>query len=119
KQKNVIRKFWEYLETEGYRMNTIRLKQKKYEKKQTFALTHQEIQWLYSVTDRSAIGYRDRCMLAVYYGCGLRRSEGIRLTVTDIDFGKSRLLVRKAKNGHERYVMFSPKVQQIIEDYVY
>jgi site-specific recombinase XerD len=119
KQKNVIRKFWAYLESEGYRVNPIRLKQKRYNKQETFALTHQEIQWLYSVTDSSAIGYRDRCMLALYYGCGLRRSEGIRLTITDIDFGKSRLLVRKTKNGHERYVMLSPKAQQLIEDYVY
>lgn len=119
KQKNVTRKFWAYLESEGYRVNPIRLKQKAYGKKETFALTHQEIQWLYSVTDTSAIGYRDRCMLALYYGCGLRRSEGIRLTVTDIDFGKARILIRKTKNGHERYVMLSPKVQLLIEDYVY
>jgi integrase/recombinase XerD len=58
-------------------------------------------------------------MLALYYGCGLRRSEGLKLTLTDIDFGKGRLLIRIPKNKRDRYVLMSPKVQQMVEEYVY
>ena len=33
---------------------------------------------------QKAIQQRDRAMLGVYYGCGLRKSEGTNLTVSDI-----------------------------------
>lgn len=39
-------------------------------------LTKREIQALYEVTGDSVLGIRDRAMLAVYYGCGLRLNEG-------------------------------------------
>lgn len=120
KHKNGIRRLWEYLQNvEGLKLNPLTLREKRYNRKSAVALTHQEIQWLYSVTDTSTIGYRDRCMLALYYGCGLRRGEGIKLLLTDIDFSKGRILIRLPKNKSDRYVIMTPKVQKFIEDYVY
>ena len=120
KHKNAIRKLWKYLNTEGIKVNAIHLQQKKTSNpNEATVLSHTEIEQLYSVCDSSAIGYRDKAMLAVYYGCGMRKSEGLRLLLTDFDFGKGRIHVRKAKNNRERYVMMSPKVQQQIEEYIY
>lgn len=120
KHKNVIRQFWKYLHSEEIKYNVVRLRQKKQsEQKHPTVLTHEEIEWLYSVCDDSAIGHRDRCTLALYYGCGMRKSEGLRLQITDIDFGKGRIHVRKTKNNRERYVMMSPVVQKQVEEYVY
>lgn len=120
KHKNTIRQFWKYLNAEGIKANAIRLKQKKaYNMEETTVLTHEEIQQLYSVCDSSAIGYRDKAMLSLYYGCGMRKSEGLRLLLTDFDFGKGRIHVRQAKNARERYVIMSPTVQQQIEEYIY
>lgn len=120
KHKNTIRKFWKYLNSEQIKVNAITLKQnKKTEQEEPTVLTHEEIKQLFAVCNASAIGYRDRAMLAIYYGCGMRKSEGLRLLLTDIDFNKGRIHVRKSKNNRERYVMMSPIVQQQIEEYVY
>lgn len=65
-----------------------------------------------------AMGQRDRAIIAVYYGCGLRRSEGIRLNITDIDLQQKLLFVRKAKGNKQRYVPIANKHVQDIKDYL-
>jgi len=66
-----------------------------------------------------AIQARDRAMLAVYYGCGLRRSEGVSLDVGDINFDRSILHVRKGKNYKERFVPVSKTNLKHLQDYIY
>ena len=120
KHKYAIRTFWLFLNKEGIRVNPIRLKHiRRGERKHSSALTREEIEQLFSVCDNSAIGYRDRAMLALYYGCGIRKSEGLRLLISDIDFGKGRIHIRKTKNNRERYVAMIPSVQKHIEEYVF
>lgn len=119
KHKNNIRKFWSYLSSENTKVVSLHLKAKPKVKEDTIVLTKEEINQLYSVCNETAIGYRDKAMLALYYGCGLRKSEGLRLLVTDIDFNRNRIRIRKTKTNRERYVMMSPTVQQQIEDYLY
>ena len=80
-------------------------------------LTLQEINALYEATYmqkwfaraetkeyQKAIQQRDRAMLGVYYGCGLRKSEGTSLTVSDILIERKLVFVRKGKGCKERYV---------------
>lgn len=117
---NAISKFWKYLDIEGIESQVIFIRhRKKAAQKNITVLTHGEIQQLYSVCDTSEQGYRDRAIIAIYYGCGMRNAEGLRLLITDIDFNRGRIHVKKSKNNRERYVMMSPKVQQQIEEYVY
>lgn len=66
-----------------------------------------DYRWKYAMT-----GLRDRAMLGVYYGCGLRRSEGLSLDITDIDLNRSLLHVRKGKGSKERFVPVSESVMQ-------
>jgi len=47
---------------------------------------------------------RDRCILEVLYGCGLRKGEMARLIVDDIDFDGGIIIVREGKGGHDRLV---------------
>src|SRR3712207_7457211 len=49
-----------------------------------------------------------------FYGCGLRRSEGIGLDVEDVLFSKGLLYVRNSKNYTERYVPLSPSIAEDI-----
>lgn len=72
-------------------------------------LTKQEIQSLYEVTGDSVLGIRDRAMLAVYYGCGLRLNEGASLELRDIIGDRKLLHVRKGKWYKERYVPIAAK----------
>ena len=53
---------------------------------------------------QKAIQQRDRAMLGIYYGCGLRKSEGIGLTVNDILTERKLIFIRKGKGCKERYV---------------
>ena len=81
-------------------------------------LTKQEIQQLYEVTADSVLGMRDRAMLAVYYGCGLRLNEGVHLELRDVIRDKQILHVRKGKRYKERLVPMNQKTMQMITLYI-
>ena len=53
---------------------------------------------------QGAIQQRDRAMLGIYYGCGLRKSEGTNLITGDILTERKLVFVRKGKGSKERYV---------------
>jgi len=84
-------------------------------------LTKEEIKQLYDITfephrkNTLAIGQRDRAIIAIFYGCGLRKDEGTRLNINDIDLNKALLFVRKAKGNKQRYV---PIARQNLEDLI-
>jgi integrase/recombinase XerD len=120
KQIDTLNKFFKYLNhTNQYKQNITLKKQKEEEIKKREILTKQEIQQLYNATDNSPIGMRDRAMLAVYYACGIRKREGLELEISDVLFERRLLYVRKAKNGHERYVPINLKALQDLENYIY
>jgi len=81
-------------------------------------LTIAEIKELYEATDSSILGLRDKVMLGIFYGCGLRRNEGVHLDVSDIDFKANLVYVRKGKNYKERYVPTNEMTLQHIKDYL-
>lgn len=81
-------------------------------------LTMAEVKELYAATDGSVLGLRDKVMLGIFYGCGLRRNEGVQLDVSDIDFKAKLVYVRKGKNYKERYVPANETTLQHIKDYL-
>jgi len=88
-------------------------------------LTQAEIKAIYEATynntkriNTTAFGQRDRAMLAVYYGCGLRRNEGYNLLTSDIQIDKKLIYVRKGKGNKERFVPIADKGLQDIEEYL-
>lgn len=132
KHIQALKKFAEYLRKA--RRQT--LPQIKIENEQTQQrinyLTKKQITQLFLVTYRGpnkppntstsvieAIQARDRAMLAVYYGCGLRRNEGVHLDVADINFDKKLLHVRKGKNYKERHVPISQANYKYLSEYIY
>jgi integrase/recombinase XerD len=52
----------------------------------------------------SLLGRRDRALLEVLYGTGLRRGECLRLDIADVDLGQELLLVRSGKGTKDRMV---------------
>ena len=111
-------KFFEYLRQTGNVTiipDSLQYMEEQY--KPRVVLTLQEISSLYEATYmqkwfaraetkeyQKAIQQRDRAMLGVYYGCGLRKSEGASLTVSDILTERKLIFVRKGKGCKERYV---------------
>jgi integrase/recombinase XerD len=81
-------------------------------------LTRAEIRRLYGVTGENVLGLRDRAMLSVFYGCGLRLQEGAGLECSDIGHDKRMLYVRRGKGYKERYVPIAEKPYQDIQVYI-
>jgi integrase/recombinase XerC len=60
---------------------------------------------------------RDRCLLEMLYGCGLRVSEAVGLNLDDIDFTERWLRVR-GKGRKERQVPFGAKAAEALQRYL-
>ena len=60
-----------------------------------------------------------KLIFALYYGCGLRRTEGYKLTVNDIDFEKRTIFIRQGKNYKDRIVPMNGSVYKALEHYIY
>jgi site-specific recombinase XerD len=84
------------------------------EYKQREVVTTEEIKELYAACQTK----RDKALLSLAYGCGLRRSEMIRLNHTDINLHKGILTVVNGKNGKSRIVPLSDKVIADIREYL-
>lgn len=53
---------------------------------------------------------KQRTLLMVIYGAGLRVSEAVKLRINDIDRARMTLHIRCSKGGKDRYVVLSPVV---------
>lgn len=95
-------------------------------------LTQEEIQQLYKATELyptdteriapwmyEALAKRDRAMLTILYGCGLRRNEAVHLDISDVQTEKNYVYVRKGKNYKERFVPINAKGLHYLQDYIY
>jgi integrase/recombinase XerD len=99
----------------------------------TDILTQEEIKLLFKITyenyeqqknDRGIVYYeamqlRDRAMLCIFYGCGLRRNEVVHLDINDIHFEKSVVHVRKGKGYKERKVPITKQSVEHLQNYLY
>lgn len=92
-------------------------------------LTQQEVKILYGCIPntyqslgfekRQAKQYELKLIFALYYGCGLRLTEGYKLRVQDIDFDKKTVFVEQGKNYKDRIIPMSTGVYKEVQDYVY
>ncbi len=65
--------------------------------------------------DQRLAGRRDAALVAVLYGCGLRRSEVVMLNLTDYQAEDASLSVRAAKGNKDRMVYLPNGAQQALE----
>lgn len=130
KHIQALEKFHQFLIHKGADVPPVTIRHPKVERKQITVLSAQEVQQLYKATDPStssgtgglkeqAFQARDRAMLAVYYGCGLRRNEGVHLSVDDINFDTRIVHVRKGKNYKERFVPLSKLGAKHLQEWIY
>ena len=134
KNLQALRKFIEYLRQTGkLQIPLLNIKQEEIINNKPTVLTEEEIMQLFKATEQAherkkhnrsedlytALQYRDRAMLAIFYGCGLRRNEGYHLDVTDIHLESAVVHVRKGKGYKERFVPVSKKGMENITAYLY
>jgi len=63
------------------------------------------------------VSMKHRIMLSLIYACGLRRSELLNLTFSDIHSDRRLLVVRQSKGNKDRIVPLSDKVLEMLRDY--
>lgn len=123
-------KFMQYLHHRGVQdLPSLGLKPPKVERPPIVVLSVEEIGELFKACEAEegmgpgsspgeAVRARDRAMLAVYYGCGLRRREGASLRLDDIDLDKRTIKV-KGKGYKERLVPVSKSSAQQVAEWIY
>ena len=133
KHIQAIKKFTDYLRQVGrLELTASPLRNETADSGRITVVSEEEIELLFKATQKQyetginlspnrieAMQARDRAMLAVYYGCGLRRTEGVNVNVSDIDFDKALLHVRKGKNYKERFVPIGKAALKHLQQYVY
>lgn len=68
-------------------------------------VTTDDVFRLVNAADRSsAVGRRDRAIVELFFGCGLRLAELVALDVDDVDFGGGVVRVGRGKGGRMRLV---------------
>lgn len=92
-------------------------------------LTQAEIKELYSnientypklsFLDREIKHYQLKLIFALYYGCGLRKSEGYNVTFDDVNFENRTVFVRQGKNYKDRIIPMNEGVYKALQDYIY
>ena len=116
---NALKRFSKYLQETGKGVLEIDLPVKPVETITKMVLSKKEIRLMYEACKlyedeyTKALAQRDRAIMSVFYGCGLRRSEGLALNTSDILLKEKRVFVRKGKNYRERYV---PMTEQVKDD---
>lgn len=116
---NALKRFSRYLQQTGKPFFEVNLKTQTDKEPPKTILTKEEIRQLYKACANDTLGIRDRAMLSIYYGCGLRRSEGVNLDVKDILLKEKLVFVRSGKGNRERYVPMGTSVREDLENYIY
>jgi integrase/recombinase XerD len=86
----------------------------KVENQKRMILNRSEIEQLYEVCET----IKERIVLHLYYGLGLRRSEGVALNIKDIDFKNGWLYVLEGKGGKSRNVPLAKGIQSDFKQYL-
>ena len=60
---------------------------------------------------------KHKCLIALIYTCGLRRSEAINLKLEDIDSKRMMIRLRAAKGDKDRYVNFPASLLAMLREY--
>jgi len=126
-QIKAIEKLLEHLNQRGMQnLPNCNIRLEKSQRKEIIVLTVEEIKELFELTKKEVntekeeiLQIRDRAMLVIYYSLGLRRNEGINVSIDDINFDTRILHVKKGKNYKERFVPFGKTSAEYLKQWIY
>ena len=118
----VLRSFYLFLVQEGMFQSTPVPSGRSFRLKVTKPLPtflgHNEANRLLNAPDESTpMGIRDKAILEMLYGCGVRLAEIQGMDVEDINFGQRSVLVR-GKGNKERQVLFGRPAEESLMHYI-
>ena len=114
-----IRTFYNYLEKKNILENNIfnLLENPKKEEKLPRFINEYELDKMFEIPDNSPKGQRDRLILEILYGTGVRVSELVNIKINDIDFNNNSIKVR-GKGNKVRYVFYGKYCKEAINNYI-
>lgn len=87
-------------------------------RKLPIALSQEQVSRLLSEPKATTvIGLRDRALLALLYGTGIRASECASLRNSHVDL-KQLVITVRGKGGHERVIPLNPQLAELLKTYV-
>lgn len=123
---STLKSFFKYLEREGRISNTIiqTVRIPKVPKSIPKALTIEDaltaLEVIEELSDEPWVGKRDKALLSLLYGCGLRLGEALQLSRNEGEraLAHDATLVINGKGGKQRIVPVLPAVSRAIRDYM-
>lgn len=114
-----IRTFYNYLEKNNILENNIfnLVENPKKEEKLPRFINEYELDKMFEIPDNSPKGQRDRLILEILYGTGVRVSELVNIKINDIDFNNNSIKVR-GKGNKDRYVFYGKYCKEAINNYI-
>ncbi len=114
-----IRTFYNYLEKNNILENNIfnLLENPKKEEKLPRFINEYELDKMFEIPDNSPKGQRDRLIIELLYGTGVRVSELVNIKINDIDFNNNSIKVR-GKGNKDRYVFYGKYCKEAINNYI-
>jgi len=117
----LLQRFFRFLDRRGLILSNpmLDVAMPKVEKLPRVVLSHSQAQRLIEAPSPfTPVGKRDRALLELLYGAGLRVSECARLELRDVDLGKGTLFVRQGKGKKDRIVPFAGQAAAAIDLYL-
>ncbi len=117
---SALRGFYKFLANEGVVQNNVfsLMSGLKKEKKLPRYFEYNELEELFNVSDlKTPLGQRDRLILEMLYGTGVRVGELVAIKVSDIDLG-SRTILILGKGNKERRVTYGEYCDEILKLYL-
>lgn len=114
-----IRSFYKYLMKENIIKRNImdNIDNLKIGKYLPITLTIEEVDKLLNISLDNPFNYRTKAMLELIYGCGLRISEAVNLTIDDIDLYNDTILIH-GKGSKERIVPLGEYAKEYLIKYL-
>ena len=108
---NAVKLF--FLKVENRKLEISQIERPGREQKLPDILSKEEVGNMLRVTEN----LKHKCLIAVIYSCGLRRSEAINLKLEDIDRGRMLIKIRGAKGKKDRYVQLAKSILELLRNY--
>ena len=115
-----IRTFYKYLVLNNYSKNNpfLLISSPKKEKKIPRFINYQGIEEIFNIPDiKTMEGQRERVILEILYGSGIRVSELVNIKLNDIDFNNKTILIF-GKGSKERIVPFGDYALDALNNYI-
>lgn len=115
-----VRAFYRFLVAQGIcsRDPTAALPIKRNKLEPAAPYSQRELRRLRAAVERSADPKRNRALLLMLLGSGLRRAELLGVRTEDVDWQRGRVLVRRGKGGKQRWVSPGRTALEALREYV-